>query len=127
MEYSENGNPPYARLARIESIALRDVNGNVMVKFRMLYRPEETVAGRKTFHGKKELFLTDHYHTQRPEDYYFCLEYEHETGWFSPDIIEVYVFASFSLVVDDRLNHFFCFRLMFHDSLMKVLQMPGAV
>ncbi|GKF16998.1 hypothetical protein Tco_0061916, partial [Tanacetum coccineum] len=42
MEYSENGNPPYARLARIESIALRDVNGNVMVKFRMLYRPEET-------------------------------------------------------------------------------------
>ena len=115
MEYSENGDPPCERLARIESVTAPDVNGNQMVKFRMLYRPEETVAGRKPFHGKMELFLTDHYHTQSsdtilrkcfvhpflayvklkevfpPEDYYFRWEYEHETGWFSPDIIEVYV------------------------------------
>ncbi|GKE45024.1 chromatin remodeling protein EBS-like protein, partial [Tanacetum coccineum] len=84
-------------------------------KVRRFYRPEDTVAGRKPFHGSRELFLTDHYDSQEactiegkcivhsfttytghspdyvvtPNDYFSCSEYQTETGWFLPDAIEV--------------------------------------
>ncbi|GJX34749.1 bromo adjacent homology domain, zinc finger, RING/FYVE/PHD-type containing protein, partial [Tanacetum coccineum] len=84
-------------------------------KVRRFYRPEDTVAGRKPFHGSRELFLTDHYDSQEactiegkcivhsfttytghspdyvvtPNDYFSCSEYQTETGWFLSDAIEV--------------------------------------
>ncbi|GJY05152.1 bromo adjacent homology domain, zinc finger, RING/FYVE/PHD-type containing protein [Tanacetum coccineum] len=39
-------------------------NEPVKVEVRRYYRPEDTVAGRKPFHGSRELFLTDHYDSQ---------------------------------------------------------------
>ncbi|PWA59808.1 bromo adjacent homology (BAH) domain, Zinc finger, RING/FYVE/PHD-type [Artemisia annua] len=89
-----------------------DPNEAVKVETRRYYRPEDTVAGRKPFHGSRELFLTDHYDNQnastilekcvvntftnytllkdvRPIDYFSRFEYQTETGWFSPDAVEV--------------------------------------
>nr|GEV33931.1 bromo adjacent homology (BAH) domain, zinc finger, RING/FYVE/PHD-type [Tanacetum cinerariifolium] len=41
-----------------------DAKGNVNAIVEWYYRPEETIAGRKEFHGKKELFLSDQVDTQ---------------------------------------------------------------
>lgn len=95
------------------------------VKFRVrrYYRPEETVGGRHTFYGNKELLLTDHLDTVTPwgifdkinvhsflnytkletvgEHDYFCrFEYEIDSGWLSPSIIDVYVLHSSPLLTD---------------------------
>nr|GEZ43452.1 hypothetical protein [Tanacetum cinerariifolium] len=37
---------------------------NVKVKARWYYRPEDSISGRRLFHGVKELFLSDHYDMQ---------------------------------------------------------------
>ncbi|GJY27828.1 chromatin remodeling protein EBS-like protein [Tanacetum coccineum] len=113
MVYYENENaPPVVRVAQVDRID-KDITGNVMVRVKLCYRPEDTIGGRRPFHGKKELFLTDHFHTQSSDtilrkcvlhnflrytrlkavgihDYFTRLHYDHETGWFSPDTIEVY-------------------------------------
>ncbi|PWA91499.1 bromo adjacent homology (BAH) domain, Zinc finger, RING/FYVE/PHD-type [Artemisia annua] len=99
-----------------------DPNEAVKVETRRYYRPEDTVAGRKPFHGSRELFLTDHYDNQkadtilekcvvftftnytmlkdvRPNYYFSRFEYQIETGWFSPDAVEVfcYIFIFFNI------------------------------
>ncbi|CAI7775666.1 unnamed protein product [Closterium sp. NIES-53] len=102
--------PSYiARIERIES----DAAGRVKMWCRWYYRPEESIGGRRCFHGVKELFLSDHYDGCYPEavegvcsvhnlkDYayldvveeedFFCrFEYNASTGMFAPDTVAVY-------------------------------------
>ncbi|PWA46806.1 bromo adjacent homology (BAH) domain, Zinc finger, RING/FYVE/PHD-type [Artemisia annua] len=110
MRPSGKSEAPYvARVQRFEADAEGNVNANVI----WYYRPEETIAGRKQFHGKKELFSSDDVDTQsadtildkcivhtyksytsledvRPEDYFCRFDYDHATGCFTPDFVLVY-------------------------------------
>ncbi|CAI5994683.1 unnamed protein product [Closterium sp. NIES-64] len=102
--------PSYiARIEKIES----DAAGRVKMWCRWYYRPEESIGGRRCFHGVKELFLSDHYDGCYPEavegvcsvhnlkDYayldvveeedFFCrFEYNASTGMFAPESVAVY-------------------------------------
>ena len=103
--------PPY--VAKIEKIEA-DNRNNTKVRVRWYYRPEESMGGRRQFHGAKELFLSDHYDMQSADtiegkctvhtfknytklesvgtDDYFCrFEYKASTGGFTPDRVAVYV------------------------------------
>lgn len=110
MRPSGKSEAPYvARVQRFEG----DAEGNVKAIVIWYYRPEETIAGRKQFHGKKELFLSNDVDTQSadtildkcivhtykrytsledvgPEDYFCRFEYKHATGCFTPDSVLVY-------------------------------------
>lgn len=108
---------PY--VARVEYFAA-DAEGNVNATFRRYYRPEDTIPGRKQFHAKKEIFLSDHDDTQNADtildkcwihDYksyssldavgrndFLCrFEYQHTTGSFTPPHCMVYVFCPLKL------------------------------
>lgn len=110
--------PPY--VAKIEKIEA-DTRNNTKVRVRWYYRPEESMGGRRQFHGAKELFLSDHYDIQSADtiegkctvhtfknytklesvgtDDYFCrFEYKAATGGFTPDRVAVYVIFSPSVV-----------------------------
>ncbi|KAK9169307.1 hypothetical protein Syun_001447 [Stephania yunnanensis] len=50
-------------VARVEKIEA-DARGQVKVRVRWYYRPEESIGGRRQFHGSKEVFLSDHYDEQ---------------------------------------------------------------
>ncbi|KAK9068916.1 hypothetical protein SSX86_013032 [Deinandra increscens subsp. villosa] len=123
MRSSENDKPPY--VARVESIEA-DVKGNVKVRVRWYYRPEESMGGRRQFHGIKELFLSDHYDTQSahtiedkcivhtfknytkledvgPEDYFCRFEYKAATGGFTPDRVAVYCKCEMPYNPDDLM------------------------
>ncbi|PWA62215.1 bromo adjacent homology (BAH) domain, Zinc finger, RING/FYVE/PHD-type [Artemisia annua] len=105
----KNQAPYVARVQRFEG----DAEGNVKAIVIWYYRPEETIAGRKPFHGKKELFSSDDVDSQsadkildkcivhsykrytsledvRPEDYFCRFDYNHATGCFTPDAVLVY-------------------------------------
>ncbi|XP_047312137.1 chromatin remodeling protein EBS-like [Impatiens glandulifera] len=107
---SENNTLPY--VAQIDKIEM-DNRNNTDVRVRWYYRPEESIGGRRIFHGCKELFLSDHYDFQSahtiegkctvhsfknytkledvtPEDYYCRFEYKSATGAFIPDRVAVY-------------------------------------
>ena len=109
MRPSDTGKPPY--VARIEKIEA-DNRNNIKVRVRWYYRPEESIGGRRQFHGAKELFLSDHYDVQSAhtiegkctvhsfknytklenvgaEDYYCRFEYKAATGGFTPDRVAV--------------------------------------
>lgn len=109
MRPSDTGKPPY--VARIEKIEM-DGRNNVKVRVRWYYRPEESIGGRRQFHGAKELFLSDHFDVQSAhtiegkctvhsfknytklenvgaEDYYCRFEYKAATGGFTPDRVAV--------------------------------------
>ncbi|OIT07200.1 PREDICTED: chromatin remodeling protein EBS-like [Nicotiana attenuata] len=99
-------------VARVERIEADNCN-NIKVHVRWYYRPEDSMGGRRKFHGAKELFLSDHYDVQiahsivgkcnvhsfrkytklenvGPEDYYCRFEYETASGAFVPDMVAVY-------------------------------------
>ncbi|XP_019168592.1 PREDICTED: chromatin remodeling protein EBS-like isoform X2 [Ipomoea nil] len=61
MRPPESGTASY--VARVEKIEA-DNRNNVKVRVRWYYRPEESMGGRRQFHGAKELFLSDHYDVQ---------------------------------------------------------------
>jgi hypothetical protein len=109
MRPSDAGKPPY--VARVEKIEA-DARNNVKVHCRWYYRPEESLGGRRQFHGAKELFLSDHFDVQSAhtiegkcivhtfknytrlenvgaEDYYCRFEYKAATGAFTPDRVAV--------------------------------------
>ncbi len=111
MRGQDSEKPPY--VAKIEKIEA-DSRNNVKVRVRWYYRPEESMGGRRQFHGSKELFLSDHYDIQSADtiegkctvhtfknytklesvgtDDYFCrFEYKAATGGFTPDRVAVYV------------------------------------
>ncbi|THG17099.1 hypothetical protein TEA_008177 [Camellia sinensis var. sinensis] len=61
MRPSDNNTAPYVAL--VEKIEA-DNRSNIKVRVRWYYRPEESMGGRRQFHGAKELFLSDHYDVQ---------------------------------------------------------------
>ncbi|KAE9456204.1 hypothetical protein C3L33_11895, partial [Rhododendron williamsianum] len=61
MRPSDTDKPPY--VARVEKIEA-DHRNNMKVHVRWYYRPEESIGGRRQFHGAKELFLSDHFDVQ---------------------------------------------------------------
>ncbi|VVB07776.1 unnamed protein product [Arabis nemorensis] len=123
MRPSDAGKPPY--VARIEKIEA-DARNNVKVHCRWYYRPEESLGGRRQFHGAKELFLSDHYDVQSAhtiegkcivhtfknytklenvgtEDYYCRFEYKAATGAFTPDRVAVYCKCEMPYNPDDLM------------------------
>ncbi|XP_042399517.1 chromatin remodeling protein EBS-like isoform X3 [Zingiber officinale] len=120
---SESDKPPY--VARVEKIEA-DHRNNVRVKVRWYYRPEESMGGRRQFHGAKELFLSDHYDVQSAhtiegkcvvhsfknytklenvgaEDYFCRFEYKAATGAFTPDRVAVYCKCEMPYNPDDLM------------------------
>jgi len=116
--------PPY--VARIESIEIDGKKKNVNVNVRWYYRPEESIGGRRQFHGVKELFLSDHYDVQSAdtvegkcivhsfknytklesvgsEDYFCRFEYKAATGGFTPDRVAVYCKCEMPYNPDDLM------------------------
>ncbi|KAB2082179.1 BAH and coiled-coil domain-containing 1 [Gossypium arboreum] len=123
MRPSDTGKPPY--VARVEKIEA-DSRNNVKVRVRWYYRPEESLGGRRQFHGAKELFLSDHYDVQSAhtiegkcivhsfknytkledvgaEDYYCRFEYKAATGAFTPDRVAVYCKCEMPYNPDDLM------------------------
>ena len=111
MRPPDSSKPPY--VARVESIEAGARGSNVKVRVRWYYRPEESIGGRRQFHGAKEVFLSDHYDVQSAdtiegkcfvhsfknytkldavgnEDFFCRFEYKSATGSFIPDRIAVY-------------------------------------
>ncbi|KAL0012263.1 hypothetical protein SO802_007371 [Lithocarpus litseifolius] len=123
MRSSDTGKPPY--VARIEKIET-DNRNNIKVRVRCYYRPEESIGGRRKFHGANELFLSDHYDVQSAhtiegkctvhtfknytklenvgaEDYYCRFEYNAATGGFIPDHVAVYCKCEMPYNPDDLM------------------------
>ncbi|CAK9190588.1 unnamed protein product [Sphagnum troendelagicum] len=123
MRSQEADKPPY--VAKIEKIEA-DSRSNVKVRVRWYYRPEESLGGRRQFHGVKELFLSDHYDIQSADtiegkcivhtfknytkldsvgsDDYFCrFEYKAATGGFTPDRVAVYCKCEMPYNPDDLM------------------------
>ncbi|XP_008804533.1 chromatin remodeling protein EBS-like isoform X2 [Phoenix dactylifera] len=115
---------PY--VARVESIEAGARGSNVKVRVRWYYRPEESIGGRRQFHGAKEVFLSDHYDIQSADtiegkcfvhsfknytkldavgsDDYFCrFEYKSATGSFIPDRIAVFCKCEMPYNPDDLM------------------------
>ncbi|KAL1211040.1 Chromatin remodeling protein EBS [Cardamine amara subsp. amara] len=95
IENARAGKPPY--VAHVEKIEV-DARNNVKVHCRWYYRPEESLGGRRQFHGAKELLFSDHFDTFKSytrlenvgvEDYYCRFEYKAATGAFTPDRVAV--------------------------------------
>ncbi|XP_028126264.1 chromatin remodeling protein SHL-like, partial [Camellia sinensis] len=112
--------------ARVEQIESDSRGGNVRVQVRWYYRPEESIGGRRQFHGSKELFLSDHYDVQSADtiegkctvhtfksytkldavgnDDFFCrFEYNSSTGAFNPDRVAVYCKCEMPYNPDDLM------------------------
>ncbi|XP_027355842.1 chromatin remodeling protein EBS-like [Abrus precatorius] len=123
MRPSDTSKPPY--VARVEKIE-QDNRNNVKVRVKWYYRPEESIGGRRQFHGAKELFLSDHYDVQSAhtiegkclvhsfknytklenvgaEDYYCRFEYKAATGAFTPDRVAVYCKCEMPYNPDDLM------------------------
>lgn len=115
MRPSEPGKSSY--VARIERIEADSRGANVKVHVRWYYRPEESIGGRRQFHGSKEVFLSDHLDFQSAdtieakctvhsfksytkldavgnEDFFCRFEYNSSTGAFNPDRVAVWVSRS---------------------------------
>ncbi|CAO2815010.1 unnamed protein product [Amaranthus hypochondriacus] len=124
MRPAEPSNPSYvARVEKLES----DARGtNVRVHVRWYYRPEESIGGRRQFHGSKELFLSDHFDVQSADtiegkctvhsfksytkldavgnDDFFCrFEYNSASGAFTPDRVAVYCKCEMPYNPDDLM------------------------
>lgn len=123
MRNQEPMKPPY--VARVEKL-WADGRSNVKVDVRWYYRPEESIGGRRQFHGAKEVFLSDHTDTQSADtiegtctvhtfksytklenvdsDDYFCrFEYKASTGAFTPDRVAVYCKCEMPYNPDDLM------------------------
>ncbi|KAG7011722.1 Chromatin remodeling protein SHL, partial [Cucurbita argyrosperma subsp. argyrosperma] len=124
MRPSEPSKPSY--VAKIEKIEADSRGANVKVHIRWYYRPEESIGGRRQFHGSKELFLSDHYDVQSAdtiegkctvhtfksytkldavgnEDYFCRFDYNSTTGAFNPDRVAVYCKCEMPYNPDDLM------------------------
>ncbi|XP_019159258.1 PREDICTED: chromatin remodeling protein EBS-like [Ipomoea nil] len=138
MRPADTNKPPY--VARVEKIEA-DHRNNVKVRVRWYYRPEESMGGRRQFHGAKELFLSDHYDIQSahtiegkcivhsfknytklenvgPEDYFCRFEYKAATGGFTPDRVAVYCKCEMPYNPDDLMVQCDGCKDWFHPSCM---------
>ncbi|KAG6416990.1 hypothetical protein SASPL_124431 [Salvia splendens] len=123
MRPSDSDKAPY--VAKVENIEA-DHRNNVKVRVRWYYRPEESIGGRRQFHGAKELFLSDHFDVQSAhtiegkcivhtfknytklenvgtEDYFCRFEYKAATGGFTPDRVAVYCKCEMPYNPDDLM------------------------
>ncbi|KAF9619240.1 hypothetical protein IFM89_005794 [Coptis chinensis] len=123
MRPAENSKLPY--VAKIEKIET-DTRNQVKVHVRWYYRPEESIGGRRPFHGSKELFLSDHLDIQSAdtiegicvvhsfksyikldaigtEDYFSRFEYNSITGAFNPDRVAVFCKCEMPYNPDDLM------------------------
>ncbi|XP_076923239.1 chromatin remodeling protein SHL-like [Bidens hawaiensis] len=121
---SHPSKPSY--VAKVEKIESDGRGGNVKVHVRWYYRPEESIGGRRQFHGSKEVFLSDHRDVQIVDsiegkctvhtfksytkldavgnDDYFCrFEYNSVTGAFNPDRVAVYCKCEMPYNPDDLM------------------------
>ncbi|KAF3634397.1 putative salt tolerance-like protein-like [Capsicum annuum] len=124
MRPSESSKPSY--VAKVEKIESDSRGGNVKVHVRWYYRPEESLGGRRQFHGSKELFMSDHRDIQSADtiegkcmvhtfksytkldavgnDDFFCrFEYNSATGSFIPDRVAVYCKCEMPYNPDDLM------------------------
>lgn len=125
MKSVDTSKPPY--VAKVESIEAAGSRGtNVRVRVRWYYRPEESIGGRRPFHGSKEVFLSDHYDVQsadtiegkcnvhsfrsytkldsvNAEDYFCRFEYKSASGSFVPDRIAVFCKCEMPYNPDDLM------------------------
>ncbi|KAA0040219.1 chromatin remodeling protein EBS-like isoform X1 [Cucumis melo var. makuwa] len=138
MRPSDSDKPPY--VARVEKIEA-DHRNNVKVRVRWYYRPEESIGGRRQFHGAKELFLSDHFDVQSAhtiegkctvhsfknytklenvgaEDYFCRFEYKAATGGFTPDRVAVYCKCEMPYNPDDLMVQCEGCKDWFHPSCM---------
>lgn len=124
MRPSDSSKQSYvAKIDKIES----DVRGsNVKVHLKWYYRPEESIGGRRQFHGTKEVFLSDHHDVQSADtiegkctvhtfksytkldavgnDDFFCrFEYNSVSGAFNPDRVAVYCKCEMPYNPDDLM------------------------
>ncbi|XP_071930701.1 chromatin remodeling protein SHL-like isoform X2 [Coffea arabica] len=131
MRPSDTNKPSY--VARVEKIESDSRGANVRVHVRWYYRPEESIGGRRQFHGSKEVFLSDHHDIQSADtiegkctvhsfksytkldavgnDDFFCrFEYNSSTGAFNPDRVAVFHPTCIDLSIEEakKLEHFFC-------------------
>ncbi|KAL9272612.1 Chromatin remodeling protein EBS-like protein [Drosera capensis] len=123
MRPPEPSKPSY--IARVEKL-VSDARGNVRVHVRWYYRPEESIEGRRQFHGSKEVFLSDHFDVQSAdtiegkctvysfksytklesvgnEDFFCRFEYNSKTGSFTPDRVAVYCKCEMPYNPDDLM------------------------
>ncbi|KAJ6897443.1 chromatin remodeling protein SHL-like [Populus alba x Populus x berolinensis] len=121
---SDPSTPSY--VAKIERIESDGRGANARVHVRWYYRPEESIGGRRQFHGSKEVFLSDHYDIQSADtiegkctvhsfksytkldavgnDDVFCrFEYNSSTGAFIPDRVAVYCKCEMPYNPDDLM------------------------
>ncbi|KAJ7570422.1 hypothetical protein O6H91_01G119500 [Diphasiastrum complanatum] len=140
MRASDPGKPPYvAKIERMEA----DTKNNVKVHVRWYYRPEESLRGRRPFHGAKELFLSDHYDIQSAdtiegkcvvhtfknyikletvgaEDYFCRFEYQAISGGFIPDRVAVYCMCEMPYNPDDVMVQCEACKDWFHPMCMRL-------
>nr|XP_043624729.1 chromatin remodeling protein EBS-like [Erigeron canadensis] len=131
MRPSDSSKPSYvAKIEKIESDSSSkkrsSKNNNVKVHVQWYYRPEESIGGRRPFHGTKELFLSDHHDVQSADtiegkcvvhtfksytkldavgnDDFFCrFDYNCSTGTFVPDRVAVYCKCEMPYNPDDLM------------------------
>ncbi|GMH15777.1 hypothetical protein Nepgr_017618 [Nepenthes gracilis] len=138
MRPSDLGKPSY--VARVEKMEA-DARNNVKIRVRWYYRPEESIGGRRQFHGAKELFLSDHYDWQSAlsiegkctvhsfknynklenvgaDDYFSRFEYKAATGAFTPDRVAVYCKCEMPYNPDDLMVQCEGCKEWFHPSCM---------
>ncbi|KAJ6925304.1 hypothetical protein NC651_009843 [Populus alba x Populus x berolinensis] len=100
-----------------------DSRNNVKVRVRWYYRPEESLGGRRQFHGAKELIIMTckvltllkgsvivhsfknytKLENVGAEDYYCRFEYKAATGGFTPDRVAVYCKCEMPYNPDDLM------------------------
>ncbi|XP_073060840.1 chromatin remodeling protein EBS-like isoform X2 [Primulina eburnea] len=140
MRPSDLDKPPY--VARVEKIEA-DHRNNVKVHVQWYYRPEESIGGRRQFHGAKELFLSDHFDVQSAhtiegrcivhtfknytklenvgaEDYFCRFDYKAATGGFTPDRVAVYCKCEMPYNPDDLMVQCEGCKDWFHPSCMRM-------
>ncbi|XP_051147169.1 chromatin remodeling protein EBS-like isoform X2 [Andrographis paniculata] len=131
MRPADSSNPSY--VARVEKIEAGSRGTNVRIHVRWYYRPEESIGGRRPFHGSKELFLSDHFDVQSADtiegkctvhsfknyakldavenDDFFCrFEYNSISGAFNPDRVAVFHPTCMDITPEEAesLDHFYC-------------------
>ncbi|KAL9238231.1 hypothetical protein vseg_012685 [Gypsophila vaccaria] len=133
MRPSEPSKPSY--VARVEKFSSTSAvrGGRVAAHVRWFYRPEESIGGRRQFHGEKEVFLSDHMDVQSADsieakctvhsfksytkldaignDDFFCrFEYNSATGAFTPDRVAVFHPACIEMTAEEAkmVDHFYC-------------------
>ncbi|EFJ16306.1 hypothetical protein SELMODRAFT_445241 [Selaginella moellendorffii] len=132
--------PSYvAKIERIEA----DARNNIKVNVRWYYRPEESMGGRRQFHGAKELFLSDHFDIQSADtiegkctvhsfksytklesvgsdDFFYRFEYKAATGGFTPDRVPVYCKCEMPYNPDDLMVQCESCKDWFHPTCMSL-------